>query len=81
MDDVNAIRAEIGAVQNRLEFTVANLEIASENTAASQSRILDADFASETAVFTRNQIMVQAATAMLAQANTLPQAALQLLGG
>ncbi|MHA2067608.1 MAG: flagellin N-terminal helical domain-containing protein [Candidatus Thorarchaeota archaeon] len=81
LDDVNGIRAAIGAVQNRLEFTVANLEIASENTSASQSRILDADFASETAVFTRNQIMVQAATAMLAQANTLPQAALQLLGG
>jgi flagellin len=80
LDDVNGIRANIGAVQNRLEFTVANLEIAAENTAASQSRILDADFAFETAVFTRNQIMVQAATAMLAQANTLPQAALQLLG-
>jgi flagellin len=80
MDDVNGIRASIGAVQNRLEFTVANLEIASENTAASQSRILDADFAVETAEFTRNQILVQAATAMLAQANTLPQAALQLLG-
>ncbi len=80
MDDVNGIRAQIGAVQNRLEFTVANLEIASENTSASRSRILDADFASETAIFTRNQIMVQAATAMLAQANTLPQAALQLLG-
>ncbi len=80
LDDVNTTRAQIGAVQNRLEFTVANLEIASENTASSQSRILDADFAFETAVFTRNQIMVQAATAMLAQANTLPQMALQLLG-
>jgi len=80
MDDVNSTRASIGAVQNRLEFTVANLEISSENTSASQSGILDADFAVETATFTRNQIMVQAATAMLAQANTLPQAALQLLG-
>ncbi len=80
LDDVNSARAAIGAVQNRLEFTVSNLEIASENTAASESRILDADFAVETAIFTRNQIMVQAATAMLAQANTLPQAALQLLG-
>ena len=80
MDDVNSTRAQIGAVQNRLEFTVANLEIASENSAAAESRILDADFAVETATFTRNQIMVQAATAMLAQANTLPQAALQLLG-
>ncbi len=79
LDDVNAIRARIGAVQNGLEFTVSNLEIAAENSAASQSRILDADFAVETAQFTRNQIMVQAATAMLAQANSLPQAALQLL--
>jgi flagellin len=80
LDDVNGVRAAIGAVQNRLEFTVSNLEIASENTASSQARIMDADFAVETATFTRNQIMVQAATAMLAQANTLPQAALQLLG-
>lgn len=81
IDDVNGTRAQIGAVQNRLEFTVANLEIAAENSSAAESRILDADFAVETAQFTRNQIMVQAATAMLAQANTLPQAALQLLGG
>ncbi len=80
LDDVNGIRANIGAVQNRLEFTVSNLEVASENSAAAESRILDADFAVETALFTRNQIMIQAATAMLAQANTLPQAALQLLG-
>jgi flagellin len=79
LNDVNGIRAQIGAVQNRLEFTVANLEIASENMSASESRIMDADFASETATFTRNQIMVQAATAILAQANTLPQLALQLL--
>jgi len=79
LNDVNAIRAQIGAVQNRLEFTVANLEIAAENMSASESRIRDADFASETATFTKNQIMVQAATAMLAQANTLPQLALQLL--
>ncbi len=80
MDDINGIRAEIGAIQNRLGFTVANLEIASENMSSSQSRIMDADFASETALFTRNQIMVQAATAILSQANTLPQLALQLLG-
>ena len=78
--DVNGIRAEIGAIQNRLEFTVSNLEIASENMSSSQSRIMDADFASETAIFTRNQIMVQAATSILAQANTLPQMALKLLG-
>jgi flagellin len=80
MNDLNSVRAEIGAVQNRLQFTVANLEISSENLSAAQSRIMDADFASETATFTKNQIMVQAATAILAQANTLPQLALQLLG-
>ncbi|KPK36747.1 MAG: hypothetical protein AMK70_01095 [Nitrospira bacterium SG8_35_1] len=80
MNDLNSVRAEIGAVQNRLQFTVANLEISSENLSAAQSRIMDADFASETAMFTKNQIMVQAATAILAQANTLPQLALQLLG-
>ncbi len=80
LDDVSGVRAQIGAVQNRLEFTVANLEIASENMSAAESRIMDADFASETATFTRNQIMVQAATAILAQANTMPQMALQLLG-
>ncbi|GBD95716.1 MAG TPA: hypothetical protein ENG83_04335 [Nitrospirae bacterium] len=80
LNDINGIRAEIGAVQNRLEFTVANLEISSENMSAAKSQIMDADFASETAIFTRNQIMVQAATAILAQANTLPQLALQLLG-
>lgn len=79
LDDVNGLRADIGAIQNRLEFTVANLEIASENMSASESRIVDADFAAETATFTKNQIMVQAATAILAQANTLPQLALQLL--
>jgi flagellin len=80
MNDINAVRAEIGAVQNRLQFTVSNLEISSENLSSAQSRIMDADFASETAAFTKNQIMTQAATAILAQANTLPQLALQLLG-
>ncbi|MFQ5455998.1 MAG: flagellin [Nitrospirota bacterium] len=79
LDDVNATRANIGAVQNRVEFTVANLEIASENMSASESRIRDADFAFEVSQFTKNQILVQAGTAMLAQANTLPQMALQLL--
>lgn len=79
LDEVNKIRSEIGAIQNRLEFTVLNLESASENMSASDSRIRDADFAYETSRFTRNQILVQAGTAMLAQANTLPQTALQLL--
>jgi flagellin len=81
LNDVNGIRAEIGAVQNRLAFTVANLEIGSENMSAARSQIMDADFAAETATFTRNQIMVQAATAILAQANTLPQQRLQLSQG
>ncbi len=79
LNQVNSIRAGIGAVQNRLQFTVNNLQIASENMSASESRIKDADFASEVATFTRNQIMVQAGVAMVAQANTTSQYALQLL--
>jgi flagellin len=79
LNDLNEIRAQIGAVQNRFEFTVKNLEIASENMSASESRIKDADFAYEVATFTRNQVMVQAGTAMLAQANQTTQIALQLL--
>ncbi len=72
-------RGTLGAIQNRLEHTINNLRIASENLSAANSRIKDADFAYETAVFTRNQILVQAGTAVLAQANVLPQNALQLL--
>ena len=72
-------RATLGAVQNRLDTTISNLRVASENLTAADSRIRDADFAYETALFTRNQILVQAATAILTQANVLPQAALQLL--
>ncbi len=73
-------RGTLGAIQNRLESTINNLRIASENLSAANSRIRDADFAYETAIFTRNQILVQAGTAILAQANVLPQYALQLLG-
>lgn len=72
-------RGTLGAVMNRLESTIANLRVASENLGAAESAIRDADFAFETSQFTRNQILVQAATAMVAQANVLPQAALQLL--
>lgn len=72
-------RGDIGGIQNRLDSVIANLKNASENFTAAESRIRDADFAHETAIFTRNQIMVQAGTAILAQANSLPQAALQLL--
>ncbi|RMH06609.1 MAG: flagellin, partial [Nitrospirae bacterium] len=79
LDTVNDIRSDIGAVQSRLETAIAFLDNAAENQAASESRIRDADFAFETAQFTRAQILVQAATAILAQANAQPQVALQLL--
>ncbi|HME41748.1 MAG TPA: flagellin [Syntrophorhabdales bacterium] len=79
LNQVNNIRAGIGAIQNRLQFTVNNLQISSENMSSSESQIKDADFAAEVATFTRNQIMVQAGTAMVAQANTVSQYALQLL--
>jgi len=72
-------RGTLGAIQNRLDSTVSNLRVASENLTSANSRIRDADFAYETAQFTKNQILVQAATSILAQANVLPQNALQLL--
>jgi flagellin len=72
-------RGDIGAVQNRLEYTISNLQAASENFTAANSRIEDADFAWETSVYVKNQILIQAGTAVLAQANILPQAALTLL--
>lgn len=73
-------RATLGAVQNRLEHTIANLQVAAENLTAAESRIRDVDIAQETANFVKNQILVQAATAMLAQSNAKPQSVLQLLG-
>jgi len=78
---IDDIRADLGAVQNRFESTIANLMNVSENIAASRARILDADFAAETANLTKAQILQQAGLAMLAQANTTPQAALTLLQG
>ena len=72
-------RADLGATQNRFTAVVANLQNYVENISASKSRIVDADFASETATMTRNQIIQQAGTAMLSQANQLPQTALSLL--
>ncbi len=72
-------RSRMGAIQNRLEATSSNLASVSENLSAAKSRIKDADFAMETAALTRNQILQQAASAMLAQANQAPQQALQLL--
>ncbi|WP_288022335.1 flagellin [Thauera sp.] len=78
---VNGIRADLGAVQNRFEATISNLQINSENLSAARSRIRDTDFASETANLTRAQILQQAGTAMLAQANALPNQVLSLLQG
>jgi flagellin len=76
---VNSSRAELGAIQNRFTSVVTNLQTSSENLAASRSRIRDADYAKETAELTRGQILQQAGTAMLAQANQLPQNVLSLL--
>lgn len=79
VQSINSQRAVYGALQSRFENTVANLQTASENLSAARSRIRDADFASETASLTRSQILQQAGTAMLAQANQLPQGVLSLL--
>lgn len=78
---VNSQRATFGALQSRFETAVSNLESTSENLSASRSRIQDTDFASETAKLTRGQILQQAGTAMLAQANSLPNGVLSLLRG
>lgn len=77
---VSTLRSGLGAIQNRLEFTISTLAIQEENSTVSESAIRDADIASETARFTRNQILVSAGTSVLAQANVVPQQALQLLG-
>jgi flagellin len=79
---INAIttaRSQYGAVQNRFDSVISNLQVASENQAASRGRIMDADFAQETANLSRGQILQQAGTAMVAQANQLPQGVLSLL--
>ena len=76
---VSSERAKLGAVQNRLEHTINNLTVAAENLAAAESRVRDLDFALEMVEFTRNQIMTQAGTSMLAQANMKPQSVLMLL--
>jgi len=77
---IDAQRADLGAVQNRFGHTISNLANVSENVSASKSRIEDTDYAAETAKLTKNQIMQQAGTTILAQSNQLPQAALSLLG-
>jgi flagellin len=79
LSQVTSIRADLGAVQNRFASTISNLQTTSENLSASRSRILDADFAAETATMTRAQILQQAGTAILAQANAIPQNVLSLL--
>lgn len=76
---VSETRADLGAVNNRLDFTVSNLTNVSEKTSAAKSRIMDADFAQETAALSKAQVLQQAATAMLAQANSRPQQVLSLL--
>ena len=79
LDTVNSERALYGAAQNRFDSIVATLQVSAENQAAARSRIMDADFASETANLSRAQILQQAGTAMIAQANQLPQQVLTLL--
>lgn len=81
IDIINGFRAELGAVQNRFESTIANLATTSENLSASNSRIRDADFAAETAELARTQVLQQAGLSVLAQANARPQQVLQLLQG
>ncbi|MBQ1794996.1 MAG: flagellin, partial [Treponema sp.] len=76
---INKQRADLGAYQNRLEYAVKGLDVAAENTQASESRIRDTDMASQMVQFTKNQILTQAGTAMLAQANSQSQTVLSLL--
>lgn len=80
MQQIDSERAKLGAVQNRFESTISNLQNVAENASASRARIMDTDYAAESANLAKNQIMQQAGTAMLAQANQLPQAVLSLLG-
>ena len=75
------VRAHLGAIQNRLENTITNLNVQAENLQAAESRIRDVDVATEMTEFTRQQILTQTAVAMLSQANSLPQMAMQLVGG
>lgn len=80
INKVSGTRADLGALQNRLEHTINNLSVNSENLTAAESRIRDVDMAKEMMAFTKNNILTQAAQAMLAQANQIPQGVLQLLG-
>ncbi len=79
LGEINTERAKYGAVQNRFEAVISNLQVSTENEAAARGRIMDADFATETANLSRSQILQQAGTAMVAQANQLPQMVLSLI--
>ncbi|PXW91927.1 flagellin [Sphaerotilus hippei] len=79
IDKVNSERATLGATQSRFDAVISNLQVSSENQSAARSRIMDADFASETANLSRAQVLQQAGNAMIAQANQLPQQVLSLL--
>jgi flagellin len=81
IDEITTARATFGAIQNRFENVIANLQTAAENQAASRGRIVDADFAAETANLSRTQVLQQAGIAMVAQANALPNNVMQLLKG
>ncbi|WP_371543844.1 flagellin [Pseudoalteromonas distincta] len=81
LSQIDSQRANLGAVQNRFSQTISNLANVQENVSASRSRIQDTDFATETAQMTKNQILQQAGTSILSQANQIPQAAISLLGG
>lgn len=80
INSVNTMRSNMGALINRLEHAINNLDVANTNQQAAESNIRDVDFAKETADYTKNQILTQSATAMLSQANMIPQSVLQLLG-
>ncbi len=79
IDTVSDLRAKLGAMQNRLDHKISNLSVSTENLTAAESRIRDVDIASEMTKFTKSNILSQASTAMLAQANALPQNVLSLL--
>jgi flagellin len=81
LEQLSSARGTLGAVQSRLEMLIANVDVVSENITAARGRLVDADFAKETAALARVQILQQAGTAMLAQANAIPQQVLQLLKG
>ncbi|QLI80530.1 hypothetical protein HZU75_02690 [Chitinibacter fontanus] len=81
LDYINGERAKAGSVMSRLDSAIKNVSNMVENTSAAKSRIMDADYAQETAALTRQQILQQAGSAMLAQANAMPQLALSLLRG